>query len=146
MRSFIQVFLVGLFGMVAAAPLLNREAMLLGRATTQIFPDSITNTTCTNKAQTMVSHDINVAILSICGGIAGTIQKCQGAPTATTGTSGTASFAITTTASGATINVSKGRWEHCVAAARAVCGDTPFTTTCLGGASTGDLNVVLTHT
>lgn len=57
-------------------------------------------------------HTSNVALLQICGGIAGTIQKCQGAPTSTTGKSGNVSFAITPVIKGDTINISKGRWER----------------------------------
>jgi hypothetical protein len=37
-------------------------------------------------------HTKNVALLQICGGIAGTIQKCQGNPTTTTGRSGNVQF------------------------------------------------------
>ena len=55
---------------------------------------------------------MNVALLQICGGIAGTIQKCQGAPKSTTGVSGNAKFTITPAVKGATINISKGRWER----------------------------------
>lgn len=68
----------------------------------------------------IVAHDQNVAELGICGGIAGTIEKCGGNPTSTVGSSGTAKFSLTPTDQGATINVSKGRWEGCVRAARAV--------------------------
>ena len=107
---------------------------------------------------------MNVAQLQICGGIAGKIQKCQGAPKSTTGKSGNVQFSIKPVKSGATINISKGRWEReypcfsykqfqCelnwfliegIKAAFAVCGqDKPFTATFVGGASTGDVNVVL---
>lgn len=61
----------------------------------------------------------------------------------TSGASGTARFDLTTTAAGATINISKGRWEGCIRAARAVCGDSPFEAVCVGGASEGDVNLVL---
>lgn len=79
------------------------------------------------------SHDINVAILSICGTIAGKIQKCQGSPASTTGASGTAVLNLNVVNEGSTINVSKGRWEACMRAARAVCGDSPFKSECVGG-------------
>ena len=70
----------------------------------------------------IVFHDENVAQLQICeGGIAGKVTKCRGAPTSTTGTSGTAKFSLTTATGGGTINISKGRWEQCIRAARAVC-------------------------
>ena len=57
-------------------------------------------------------HTVNVAQLQICGSIAGTIQKCQGAPTSTTGESGNVRFTIKPVEAGATINISKGRWER----------------------------------
>ena len=113
-------------------------------------------------------HTSNVALLQICGGIAGTIQKCQGAPTSTTGQSGNVRFTITPVMAGDVINISKGRWERewlrapascdtlchgklmgcgCftegIKAAFAVCGQNiPFTATFTGGARKGDVNVV----
>ncbi|KAL9625337.1 MAG: hypothetical protein Q9160_000400 [Pyrenula sp. 1 TL-2023] len=109
------------------------------RANTPVDPNSITGTTCTSPDTTLISHDINVALLSICGSIAGSIQQCQGAPTTTTGESGTAKFTLT--AQAGTIDITKGRWEHCVAAARAQCGDSPLASTCIGGAQVNDANV-----
>jgi hypothetical protein len=88
-----------------------------------------------------VDHDINVALLSICGGIAGTIEQCGGQPTSTTGISGTARFDLEVATAGTTIIITKGRWEGCVRAARAVCGDSPFTSTCIGGANANKNNV-----
>lgn len=89
-------------------------------------------------------HDTNVAILSICGGIAGTIEKCEGNPTSTVGTSGGSQFTINPVVSGATLNISKGRWEQGIKAVAAICGaDIPFTATFALGASTGDVNVSL---
>ncbi|OBT68054.1 hypothetical protein VE03_01540 [Pseudogymnoascus sp. 23342-1-I1] len=103
------------------------------RANTSVNPDSVTFTTCTDAGVSIDSHDINVAILSICGTIAGTIQKCQGSPASTTGASGTAVLNLNVVNEGSTINVSKGRWEACMRAARAVCGDSPFKSECVGG-------------
>jgi hypothetical protein len=96
----------------------------------------------------LVDHDINVALLSICGGISGAIEQCGGNPTSTTGVSGTASFALQAATQGQTIDVTKGRWEGCVRAARAVCGDSPFTSTCIGGSdgNTDNVNFQLTAT
>lgn len=89
-------------------------------------------------------HSTNVAILAICGGIAGTIEQCQGSPTSTIGASGTSQFTITPVDAGATINISKGRWEQGIKAVAAICGaDIPFTATFALGASTGDVNVAL---
>ncbi|KFY10597.1 hypothetical protein V492_04933 [Pseudogymnoascus sp. VKM F-4246] len=103
------------------------------RANTSVNPDSVTGTTCTDTGVSIDSHDINVAILSICGTIAGKIQKCQGSPASTTGASGTAVLNLNVVNEGSTINVSKGRWEACMRAARAVCGDSPFKSECVGG-------------
>ena len=57
-----------------------------------------------------------VAFLSICGGISGTIEQCSGNPTSTAGSFGDAIFNLT--AVSGTINITKGHWEGCVAAAR----------------------------
>ncbi|CZR62211.1 uncharacterized protein PAC_12108 [Phialocephala subalpina] len=129
---------------VAAAPSPNKVARAPAPANTNVNPASITGTTCTDKSTTLVSHDINVALLSICGSIAGTIEQCAGNPTTTTGTSGTAKFVLTAATNGQTIDITKGRWEGCVRAARAVCGDTPFTSTCIGGADVNAGNVDFT--
>lgn len=91
-----------------------------------------------------MSHDINVALLSICGGIAGAIEQCGGSPASTTGASGTAKFTLEAATSGQTIDITKGRWEGCVRAARAVCGDTPSEFTCIGGAAGNAGNVKVT--
>lgn len=89
-------------------------------------------------------HNKNVALLQICGGIAGSIEKCQGAPTTTTGSSGDALFTLNPTSTGATINISKGRWEQCIKSAEATCPNgQAYTATCPGGASTGDINFEL---
>lgn len=90
-------------------------------------------------------HNKNVALLAICGGISGAITKCQGNPTSTTGQSGDAKFTLNPTTSGATINISKGRWEQCIKSAEAVCpGGQAYTATCPLGASTGDTDFALT--
>jgi hypothetical protein len=87
-------------------------------------------------------HDINVALLQICGGIAGSIEQCQGTPTTTSGASGDARFNLQVETTGATIIITKGRWEGCVRAARAVCGNSPFSSTCIGGANDNKNNVL----
>ncbi|CAG8973394.1 hypothetical protein HYALB_00000157 [Hymenoscyphus albidus] len=84
---------------------------------TRHFEDSITNLKCSGTTK-IDEHDMNVAVLSICGGIAKPKTQCEGNPKSTTGASGTAKFQLDATAAGSTINISKGRWEHCVDAAR----------------------------
>ena len=113
------------------------------RASTAVNPAAVVATTCLDRTKKIVFHDENVAELGICGGIAGSITKCGGAPNTTTGQSGTAKFVLSTTAEGATINISKGRWEQCVRAARAVCPTGSMKATCAGGASSGDVEFVL---
>ncbi|TGO61192.1 hypothetical protein BCON_0029g00330 [Botryotinia convoluta] len=130
MHSILFVAILGAMAVVNAAP-----------ASTTVNPDSVRGTTCTDPSTTLVSHDINVALLGICGGIAGTIQQCGGEPTSTTGESGTAFLKLNAATSGQTIDITKGRWEGCMRAARAVCGDSPFTSTCIGGAKVNAGNV-----
>jgi len=113
--------------------------VLAMRASTNVNPAAVTGTTCTDTAANIVFHDQNVAELAICGGIAGSIEFCQGNPTSTTGSSGTALFTLNPTTAGATINISKGRWEGCVRAAIAVCPTGSFASECIGGASTGNV-------
>ncbi|KAH9218929.1 hypothetical protein DL95DRAFT_384755 [Leptodontidium sp. 2 PMI_412] len=109
------------------------------RASTSVNPNAVLDTKCIDTSANIVFHDANVALLGICGGIAGAITKCGGAPSSTTGSSGTALFKLNAVDSGATINVSKGRWEGCVRAARAVCPTGTFSSTCVGGATTGNV-------
>ncbi|TGO39367.1 hypothetical protein BHYA_0055g00190 [Botrytis hyacinthi] len=130
MHSILFVAILGAMAVVNAA-----------LASTTVNPDAVTGTTCTDPSTTLVSHDINVALLEICGGIAGTIQQCGGEPTSTTGESGTALLKLNAATSGQTIDITKGRWEGCMRAARAVCGDSPFTSTCIGGAKVNAGNV-----
>ncbi|KAI1394128.1 uncharacterized protein F4822DRAFT_37434 [Hypoxylon trugodes] len=113
------------------------------RASTAVNPAAVSDVTCTDPNVKIVSHDQNVAELGICGGIAGSIQKCGGAPQTTTGKSGSAEFTLSTATKGATINISKGRWEQCVRAARAICPTGSMKGTCAGGASSGDVNFTL---
>ncbi|EJC99310.1 uncharacterized protein FOMMEDRAFT_23189 [Fomitiporia mediterranea MF3/22] len=126
--KFLSIALLGVSA--AAAPLSSRQ-------------ETVSNVVCSN-ASALDSHTVNVALLQICGGIAGSIEFCQGNPTSTTGDSGNVRFTITPVDKGATINISKGRWEQGIKAAFAQCGqDIPFTATFTGGASTGDVNVKL---
>ncbi|EON97986.1 hypothetical protein UCRPA7_6591 [Phaeoacremonium minimum UCRPA7] len=115
------------------------------RASTSVNPDAVTGVTCQDRSQNIVFHDQNVAELGICGGIAGAITKCGGAPTSTVGQSGTAKFSLNAVDSGATINISKGRWEQCIRAARAVCPTGSMSGTCVGGASTGNVAFTLAN-
>ncbi|KAF2263923.1 hypothetical protein CC78DRAFT_517855 [Lojkania enalia] len=108
--------------------------------------NEVTGTTCLDTSIAFDFHDTNVAILGICGGIAGSIQKCSGNPTSTTGQSGTSLFTLDVTDAGSTINISKGRWERCVKAAQLTCPQGGFESTCIGGATpSGDVKFSLTE-
>jgi len=111
-------------------------------------PNSISNLNCTAPTTKLDSHQVNVALLQICGGIAGKITKCGGKAgsvpsSSTTGVDGEAKFSLKATTPGATINISKGRWEQCIRAAQQKCGDAPFIATCKGGATKGDVDFKL---
>ncbi|XXG94454.1 hypothetical protein Hte_000711 [Hypoxylon texense] len=113
------------------------------RASTSVNPAAVSDVTCIDRNVNIVFHDQNVAELGICGGIAGAITKCQGSPASTVGQSGSAKFSLEAATAGATINISKGRWEQCVRAARAVCPTGSLSGTCAGGASAGDVDFTL---
>ncbi|KAI1436696.1 hypothetical protein GGR50DRAFT_184714 [Xylaria sp. CBS 124048] len=113
------------------------------RATTQLNPSAVSGVTCLDRNLNVVFHDQNVAELGICGGIAGSITKCRGAPKSTVGQSGSAKFTLKPAREGATIHITKGHWEQCVRAARAICPTGSMNGTCSGGASFGDINFTL---
>ncbi|KAI0117182.1 hypothetical protein F4814DRAFT_278975 [Daldinia grandis] len=113
------------------------------RASSSVNPAAVSGVECVDRNKNIVFHDQNVAELAICGGIAGSIQKCGGAPKTTTGRSGSAEFKLSAATSGATINISKGRWEQCIRAARAVCPTGSMKGTCAGGASSGNVDFTL---
>ncbi|KAH9913978.1 uncharacterized protein BXZ73DRAFT_92887 [Epithele typhae] len=126
------------------ASILYTIAMLLVctlAAPLQTRQEKVSNVKCTG-TKALDFHSSNVAQLQICGSIAGSIQKCQGAPTSTVGQSGNVRFTINPVVSGDVINISKGRWEQGIKAAFAVCGQNiPFTATFAGGARKGDVKV-----
>lgn len=93
----------------------------------------------------IVFHDSNKAQLAICGGIAGDVTTCRGSPAETTGEAGTAKFVLSPRSEGATVEISKERWEQCVRAARAVCPTGSMRGVCVGGGSKGDVEFELTR-
>ncbi|KAL8294160.1 hypothetical protein RB597_008061 [Gaeumannomyces tritici] len=115
------------------------------RQASRINPRAVSDVKCTDANVRIVFHDQNVAELAICGGIAGSVTKCEGSPSSTTGQSGSAKFSLTPVEEGATINISKGRWEECVRAARGVCPTGSMTGVCSGGASRGDVAFTLAN-
>ncbi|KAI2635510.1 hypothetical protein GGS21DRAFT_490167 [Xylaria nigripes] len=113
------------------------------RASMPLNPAAVSDVVCIDPKRNVVFHDQNVAELGICGGISGSTTKCAGTPESTIGQSGSAKFTLTPVRSGATINITKGRWEQCVRAARAICPTGSMKGTCSGGASTGDVDFTL---
>ncbi|KAI0730713.1 hypothetical protein C8Q76DRAFT_715803 [Earliella scabrosa] len=104
----------------------------------EVRQEKVFDVQCTG-TKTLDFHNSNVALLQICGGIQGEIQKCQGAPTFTTGEFEGIRFTITPVVPGDVINISKGRWEQGIKAAFAVCGQNiPFTARFAGGGRQGD--------
>lgn len=91
------------------------------------------------------AHDESEAQLSICGGIPGSIQDCQGAPAKTEGRARTALFTLSAVGTDNTIDISKQQWLRCVHAARAACPSGSLSAVCNGGASNGG-NVAFTLT
>ncbi|CAM1507041.1 Fc.00g066820.m01.CDS01 [Cosmosporella sp. VM-42] len=121
----------------------KHHEILRARATTEVDLGVLVQATCLQKSETIVFHDENVAQLNICGGIAGAIDKCEGAPKETVGEAGSAKFTVTALDDDATITISKERWVQCVRAARAECPTGSFSAICSGGGSTGDVAFTL---
>ncbi|KAI1344985.1 hypothetical protein F5Y15DRAFT_13529 [Xylariaceae sp. FL0016] len=145
-----QLILAASLGLALGSPVWPRftvgnehfEVLAL-RASTEVNPAAVSDVTCINPNVNVVFHDQNVAELAICNGIAGSITKCEGAPESTVGQSGSAKFSLNAATDGATINISKGRWEQCIRAARAICPTGSMSGTCVGGASSGDVDFTL---
>ncbi|KAI5923701.1 hypothetical protein F4810DRAFT_203432 [Camillea tinctor] len=149
--SSLALLLAGSSSLIQASPVWPRftvsnthlEVLAL-RAAIGLNPAAVRDVTCMDHSLNIVFHDENAAELSICGGISGPAAKrCEGSPERTTARHGTAEFVLRPEIPGATINVSKTRWEQCVRAARAVCPTGSMRGTCLSGASKGDLAFVL---
>ncbi|KAJ7683708.1 hypothetical protein B0H17DRAFT_30087 [Mycena rosella] len=66
---------------------------------------------CTSPATKLVTHDCNVALLGLGGGIAGTIEFLRVNAASTTAVSGTCRVTATAVNGGTTIDISKGRLE-----------------------------------
>ncbi|ETS87716.1 hypothetical protein PFICI_01544 [Pestalotiopsis fici W106-1] len=115
------------------------------RSSMPLNPSAVYDVSCGDSGQRIVFHDQNVAQLSICGGIAGSVTRCQGSPPTTIGHSGSAKFSLTPAHPGAAINISKDRWEQCVRAARSICPTGSMSGTCSGGATSGDVKFTLNH-
>ncbi|WWC69401.1 uncharacterized protein I206_103340 [Kwoniella pini CBS 10737] len=87
------------------------------------------------------SHDCNVALLSLGGGIQGAIQFLRVDDTSNTSSSGTCRMTVTAVDGGTAISISKGRLEQAQKAAIAECGRQAWTVTALGGSVGGNLKI-----
>ncbi|KAJ7157653.1 hypothetical protein C8R43DRAFT_949019 [Mycena crocata] len=66
---------------------------------------------CTSPATKLVTHDCNVALLGLGGGIAGAIQFLRVNAASTSAVSGTCRVTATAVDGGTTVDISKGRLE-----------------------------------
>ncbi|KAH7171168.1 hypothetical protein EDB81DRAFT_777845 [Dactylonectria macrodidyma] len=121
----------------------KHHEVLRARATMEVDHSLLVKVECLDPSQEILLHDETVAQLSICGGMPGSIEVCNGAPEATTSEVGTAMFVLTTKEAGAFINISKKRWMRCMQAARDQCPTGSLSATCVGGTSFGDLKFTL---
>ncbi|TDZ23690.1 hypothetical protein C8034_v012395 [Colletotrichum sidae] len=117
--------------------------VLTMRAQTEVNPSAVLEATCIDRNAHIVFHDTNSAELAICGGISGDVSACRGNPASTTGQSGSARFTLKAITEGASINISKNRWEQCVRAARDKCPTGSMRAVCSGGATSGDVEFTL---
>ncbi|KAK3988080.1 hypothetical protein QBC44DRAFT_269645, partial [Cladorrhinum sp. PSN332] len=119
--------------------------VLKTRISTPANPKAVRDVACLDRRAHIVSHDELAAELAICGGgIKG--GKCTTKESETMGRVGTAMFtlrAMEAVSSGAKINLTKARWEQCVAAARGQCPTGSLSGICVGGATTGDVGFTL---
>ncbi|KAF7545381.1 hypothetical protein G7Z17_g9201 [Cylindrodendrum hubeiense] len=121
----------------------KHHEVLRARATMEADHSVLVKTTCLDSSQGIILHDETVAQLSICGGMPGSIDRCNGAPAVTTGSAGSALFTLSADDAGASITISKEQWIRCVQAARDQCPTGSLSATCVGGASTGDVSFTL---
>ncbi|ROV99890.1 hypothetical protein VMCG_06266 [Cytospora schulzeri] len=121
-----------------SVPQEHLEILALRRAV-PLNPDAVSDVHCQDRQAHIIFHEENAAQLAICGGISGTTDHCGGSRATTVGRKGSARFTLRAVNAGATIDVSKVRWEECVHAARAVCPTGSLSAVCLGGATSGDV-------
>ncbi|KAJ7759324.1 hypothetical protein DFH07DRAFT_1060192 [Mycena maculata] len=100
-RSFVFASVLVLASIVDALPLLKSRA-----STT-----ALNVATCTDPAAQFLTHDCDVALLGLGGGIAGTIEFLRVSASSTTAVSGTCRVTATAVNGGTTIDISKGRLE-----------------------------------
>ncbi|OAQ72726.1 hypothetical protein VFPPC_12837 [Pochonia chlamydosporia 170] len=158
-QSFLLIGLVALAGakkhpagIVLSVPIMPRipsqakhnEVLQARSALSKPDASAIVSTTCLDTNQVIDAHDEAEAQLSICGGMPGSIQACQGAPSKTEGRARTALFSLSV-GSGDSIVITKQLWLRCVHAARSACPTGSLSAVCAGGASSGG-NVAFTLT
>ncbi|KAL2917619.1 hypothetical protein HK105_202905 [Polyrhizophydium stewartii] len=101
---------------------------------------------CASPAVKLNSHDCNVALLSLGGGIAGKIQFLRVAGTRTTGTSGSCQLVATAVDGGTSISISKGRLEAAFRVLKGKCGVATGSVVAKGGSKGGNLKIEVVAT
>ncbi|KAJ7755519.1 hypothetical protein B0H16DRAFT_1453484 [Mycena metata] len=106
--------------------------------------------TCTDPAKKLVTHDCDVALLGLGGGIAGAIEFLRVNAASTTAVSGTCRVTATAVNGGTTIDISKGRLEGHGSTnggfdnLLTACGPSPGSMIIGGGANpTGDIEIAI---
>ncbi|KAJ7471397.1 hypothetical protein B0H11DRAFT_2039804 [Mycena galericulata] len=106
--------------------------------------------TCTDPSTQFLTHDCDVALLGLGGGIAGTIEFLRVNAASTTAVSGTCRVTATAVNGGTTIDISKGRLEGHGSTnggydnLLTACGPSPGSMIIGGGANpTGDIEIAI---
>ncbi|CAK5269596.1 unnamed protein product [Mycena citricolor] len=135
---FIVFFLSFVLTSVLAAPINSRAAVKLNVAN------------CTARNVKLNTHDCDVALLGLGGGIAGKIQFLRVNAASTTAVSGTCRVTATAVNGGTTIDISKGRLEGHGSSnggfdnLRDACGTTPGSMIIGGGSNNGgDIEIAI---
>ncbi|GFZ45633.1 hypothetical protein JCM24511_03361 [Saitozyma sp. JCM 24511] len=102
--------------------------------------DLVAGPTCNGGS--LSSHNCNVALLGLGGGIAGTIEFLRVDATTDSSTSGGCTMTVTAVDGGTSIDISKGRLEQGQKAAIDACGQQAWSVTVAGGSVGGDLQIV----
>ncbi|KAK4230466.1 hypothetical protein QBC38DRAFT_27927 [Podospora fimiseda] len=106
-------------------------------------PKAVRDVVCLDRRAHIVSHDELAAELSICSGQIAQ-GKCRENGKESVGRVGTAMFTVRSMGSSdSKINLTKQRWEGCVAAARGQCPTGSLSGICVGGGIEGDVGFTL---
>ncbi|WVQ70025.1 uncharacterized protein L199_008249 [Kwoniella botswanensis] len=127
------IALFALVPLISGAVIKHKDTALNARAELVVQP------VC--EGGNLDSHDCNVALLSLGGGIQGAIQFLRVDDITNTASSGSCTMTVTAVDGGTAIDISKGRLEQAQKAAIARCGRQAWSVTALGGATGGNLKI-----